>query len=277
MKFGKTAAYTILKNEKAFIEKWLYYTKDFDYRVLLDTGSTDGSWELLKEYSKSDSRLIIQQYVFTPWKFDVARRYNLNMVPTDVDWCLSPDLDEYFTINVIEKIEHIIETHPNVTNISCDRFDVYSNVPRVGPPENIPSNKIHRRNDYTWVQPIYEHLSWIHKDRPEIEIYCDELYLVHDQDFRKKERSELYTKMLIDEYESNPSNTWCLWFLVNHYYREKDMENFIKTGCDYIKYHTQPCSKYKEVLSELTNIYLYADIDTKNKDKIFEIIKGKSI
>ena len=56
-----TAAYTILKDEIKYIDKWLYYTKKFDYRVLLDTGSTDGSWELLQERAKEDPNLIIEQ------------------------------------------------------------------------------------------------------------------------------------------------------------------------------------------------------------------------
>jgi glycosyltransferase involved in cell wall biosynthesis len=65
MKKFKTAAYTILKNEKKFIEKWMYYAQPYDYRVLLDTGSTDGSWELLQEYAKKDPNLIIEQKIFT--------------------------------------------------------------------------------------------------------------------------------------------------------------------------------------------------------------------
>ena len=45
-----TAAYTICKNEIKKIDQWLYYTKDFDYRVILDTGSTDGTYEAFKKY-----------------------------------------------------------------------------------------------------------------------------------------------------------------------------------------------------------------------------------
>lgn len=266
-----TAAYTICKNEKQYVEKWLYYTAKFTYRVILDTGSTDGTFELFQEAAKSDPNLIIEQKTFTPWKFDVARKYNLAMVPNEVEWALSPDLDEYFSINVLDQMQKTIKQHPNVTNISCDRLDIYSEVVRVGPPKTLGTNKIHRRHDYTWAQPIYEHLSWIHKDRPEVEIYNDDIYLIHDQDFRKQSRPELYTKMLIEEYETNPTNDWTLWFLVNHYYKEKDMPNFIKTGCDYVK-----CSKEEnkkiEVLRELTNIYKFATISEDERELIRKTI-----
>ena len=258
MKHGKTAVYTILKNEKKFIEKWLYYAQPFDYRVLLDTGSTDGSWELLQECAAKDPNLIIEQRVFTPWKFDVARKHNLAMIPEDVVWCLSPDLDEYFSINTHDEMERIITAVPDVTNISCDRLDVYSPVVRVGPPHHIPSNKIHRRADYTWVQPIYEHLRWIHSDRYEKELYSDDIFLVHDQDFRKQERPELYLKMLTEEYVSNPTNTWCLWFLVNHYHKERNLEKYIPAACDFIKYHTDKKDrKYTEIKSDVFNIYTH--------------------
>lgn len=270
----KTCAYTILKNEITYIEKWLFYSRDFTYRCLLDTGSTDGSWELLQEISKKDSNLIIEQKIFDSWRFDIARIYNLDMVPNDVEWCLSPDLDEYFSINVLREMEKTINLYPEVTNISCDRLDIYSDVVRVGPPKRLGSNKIHRRHDYTWKAPIYEHLSWIHKDKKEIEIYNDDIYLIHDQDITKP-RNKLYLEMLLDQYKKEPSDTWCLWFLVNHYYREKDLLNFIKTGTDYLKYSNSSDDHYVEIKSELSNIIDHSDIDQDIKKYIRSCIKEK--
>lgn len=258
MKHGKTAVYTILKNEAKYIEKWLYYAEPFDYRVLLDTGSTDGSWEMLQEYAAKDPNLIIEQKIFTPWRFDTARKHNMSMIPNDVVWCLSPDLDEYFSINTHDEMERIISAVPDVTNIACDRLDIYSRTVRVGPPTFIPTNKIHRKADYTWVQPIYEHLRWIHTDRDEKELYSDDIFLVHDQDFKKKERPELYIKMLKEEYETNPTNTWCLWFLIFHYHKTQNLNAYIPAVCDYLKYHTQhEDQKYVELKQDLTNIFVH--------------------
>lgn len=277
-KFGKTAAYTILKNESKFIEKWLYYTAHFDYRVLLDTGSADGSWEMLQEEASKDKNLIIEQKIITPWHFSNARNYNLTMIPDDVTWALSPDLDEYFSINVIDEMNKIISSRPDVTNIATTRLDLYSKTVFVGPPHQLPSNKIHRRHDYYWYSPIYEHLKWKHENIPEVELYSDKIFLIHDQDFKKKERSPLYLKMLLDEYKTNPSNCWTLWFLVNHYYIEKDFENFVKTGCDFVKFNTQQDNKYNDVLNELTAIYHnYPDCPPELKELIRKTISGKSL
>ena len=262
-----TCAYTICKNEVQYVEKWLYYTKNFTYRAILDTGSTDGTYEAFLKAKETDANLILEQKTFTPWKFDVARRYNLDMVPQEVDWCLSPDLDEYFSINVLEEMNRTISQHPNVTNIACDRLDLYSETIRVGPPNLLPTNKIHRRHDYTWRQPIYEYIAWKHEDRPEVEIYNDNIYLIHDQDFRKQSRPDLYVKMLTEEYEENPSNCWTLWYLVNHHFKEKNLVEFIQTGCDYVR-HTTDQKRKLEVGRELHNIYIYAQISDEQKHNI---------
>lgn len=269
----KTAAYTICKNEIKFVEKWLYYSKDFTYRVLLDTGSTDGTWEALQEAAKSDPNLIIEQKIFTPWHFSVARNYNLNMIPKDVDWCLSPDMDEYFSINVLDQMKKTIQENPNVTNIACDRLDIYSYHVRVGPPDLLSTNKIHRRHDYIWVQPIYEHL-WFnfHETRKEIEIYNKDIYLIHDQDFKKQSRPELYVKMLKEEFERNPTNCWTLWYLLSHYYKEQDLKNYIECGIVFIN-HSDKNERYAQVRMILESIYKSVfEVSVEQKVKILEAL-----
>lgn len=272
-----TCAYTICKNESKYVEKWLFYTKQYTYRVILDTGSNDDTFELLKKEKEKDENLIIEQKTFTPWRFDVARNYNLAMIPKDTDWCLSPDLDEYFSINTLDEMKKTISLNPNVTNISCDRLDLYSKVVRVGPPNFLGTNKIHKYGEYKWSQPIYEHLSWIHKDRSEVEIYNDDIYLIHDQDFKKEERSDLYLNMLKEVYNQDPQNDWCLWFLVNHYYREKDLMNFILTGCDFV-FCAKELNKKNEVLNELMNIYKNMhDLPEQQKRKIENLMECNNV
>lgn len=263
MKHGKTAVYTILKNELKFIDTWLYYAEPFDYKVLLDTGSTDGSWELLQERATTDKKLIIEQKIFTPWRFDVARNHNLSMIPNDVVWCLSPDLDEYFSINTHDEMEKIIDGVPAITNISCDRLDIYSRTVRVGPPKLLPTNKIHKKNDYIWKQPIYEHLSWKHVGTNECELYSDEIFLIHNQDFKKKERQELYVKMLEEEYQSNSQNTWCLWFLIYYYKQSRQLNKFLPAACDFVTYYDKSKRNndwFKTTINDLKEILNTKDL-----------------
>lgn len=276
MKHGKTACYTILKNESKYIEKWLYYADPFDYKVLLDTGSTDGSWEMLQEAAEKDPKLIIEQKIIEPWHFANARRHNMTMIPNDVVWALSPDLDEYYSINTHDQMEVIISSVPDITCIACDRLDIYGRVVRVGPSSNLLStNKIHLRHKYTWNQPIYEHIAWIGEPGCEKELYDDEIFLIHDQDFAKKSRTELYVKMLKEEYQNNPTNTWCLWFYVYYLHNTKNLVEYIPVACDYIRYHTNPDDKnYKDVFRDLSKIYNYqSDLTPEQQQMIQEVIK----
>ena len=95
--------------------------------------------------------------------------------------------------------------------------------------------------------------------------------MIHDQDFLKPERSPLYKKMLKEEYVNNPANDWNLWFLINYYYIEKDMDNFIKTGCDFMKC-AKDGNKFREIYKELLNISLYSDASKEVKTGIQQIL-----
>lgn len=268
MKHGKTAAYTILKNERNYIDKWLHYTKDYDYRVLLDTGSDDGSWEYLQKCARSDSNLIIEQKIWDPWRFDFPRIYNLSMVPQDVAWCLSPDLDEYYSKNTLFEMERIISAVPDITCIASDRLDLYSNIVRVGPPHFLPTNKIHRRHHYTWKARIYEHITWIHKDRYEKELYSEDIFLIHDQDFMKKERSELYVKLMEEAWLENPNDNWNNWFLLCCYYKNQQLEKYLPVACSFIINDIEKTNNFKLVYNDLQNLLKNVNFDIDKKQMI---------
>jgi len=169
-----------------------------------------------------------------------------------VDWCLSPDIDEWFSINVLDEIEKTVKTNSNVTNIATTRLDLYTKEVFVGPPYSVPTNKIHRRHMYEWRAPIYEHLWYIGPGK-EVEIYNDKVFLIHDQD-TSKPRSLIYGKMLIERYREDPADNWNNWFLLKHYYKEKELENYIEVAVNYCKFADLKDDKYKEVFNDLVNI-----------------------
>jgi hypothetical protein len=260
----KTAAYTICKNEIDKVEQWIYYTKEFDYRVILDTGSTDGTYEAFKKVPN----IILDQFIMEDFRFDVPRNKNLNMVPKDVDWCLSPDVDEYFSINVLEQMEKTIKENPLVTDIACTRLDIYSKEVFVGPPKHIGTNKIHKRFDYDWKMPIYEHLSYIGK-KSELEVFNHQIFLIHDQNINKP-RSQLYFELMKKEFKNNPNNNWNNWFLANEYYIRKDLENFVTVGLAFCKNSNKENSdnKYHEVFSALHQISISSNVPLEIRNQI---------
>ena len=265
----KTAAYTICFNEIKKVDQWLYYTKDFDCRVVLDTGSTDGTFEILKKVPK----IIIHQMRNEPFKFNEHRNFNLSMVPQDVEWCLSPDMDEYFSINVLSEMEKTIKQNPTVSNIATTRLDVYSDKVFVGPPHSLPTNKIHRRHDYEWRATIYEHLIYIGNSK-ENEVYNDKIFLVHDQDITKP-RNVFYFKLLKERYQEDPTDSWNSWFLLNHYYKEKDKLSYIEVAINFLTYHNSRIdTKYTSVYNDLVNILRFdSKLDSKIKTLIANAVK----
>jgi hypothetical protein len=259
----KTAAYTICLNEINRVDRWIEYTKQFDYRVVLDTGSTDGTYEVLKKVPG----IILHQERKEPFKFHEHRNFNLSMIPQDVDWCLSPDIDEWFSINVLDEMEKTIKENPSVTNIATTRLDIYTEKVFVGPPYETPTNKIHRRHQYEWRAPIYEHLWYIGPGK-EVEIYNDKIFLIHDQD-TSKPRSTLYPKMMKERYEEDATDCWNNWFLLNHYYKEKDLINYIEVAVNYIKFSDYKGDKYNTVMQDLANICKYEEkLDEKIRQAI---------
>jgi hypothetical protein len=248
----KTAAYTICFNEIKKLDQWLFYTKDFDYRVVLDTGSTDGTYEALKKVPG----IILHQMRKEPFKFNEHRNFNLSMIPQDVDWCLSPDMDEYFSINVLKEIEKTVKENPTVNNIATTRLDIYSEEVFVGPPFSVPTNKIHRRLQYEWRSMIYEHL-WYIGPGIENEVYNDKIFLVHDQDISKP-RGTLYPKLMKERYKEDSTDSWNNWYLLNHYYREKDQFNYIEVAINFLRFHhTKEDDKYKMVYNDLKEMSMY--------------------
>jgi len=88
------AAYTICLNEMKHIDRWLEATAKADLRVIVDTGSTDGTWRKLVELKDTVENLKVHRIHINPWRFDDARNAALALVPDWVDVCVSVDMDE---------------------------------------------------------------------------------------------------------------------------------------------------------------------------------------
>ena len=87
----KVCVYAICKNESKFVQRWLESMSEADGIYVLDTGSEDGSPELLRSLGARVSAGHIE-----PWRFDRARNASLALVPEDTDICVCTDLDEVF-------------------------------------------------------------------------------------------------------------------------------------------------------------------------------------
>ena len=64
------------------------FLREADGVYVLDTGSTDGTPELLRGLGAA-----VYEQTITPWRFDIARNASLEMLPEDADVCICLDLD----------------------------------------------------------------------------------------------------------------------------------------------------------------------------------------
>ena len=175
----KVCVYAICKNEEAFIERWYNSVKEADKVFVLDTGSTDNSYEILKKLG-----VIVKKEVIDPWRFDVARNKSLDMVDEDTDICVCTDIDEVFEKGWRDKLEKIWvkgTTRASYTfNWSLDK----NNNPIV----SFYSDKIHSRHGYKWVRPVHEVLSY---DGVEKRVLEESIVLNHYPDRNKSRGSYL--------------------------------------------------------------------------------------
>ena len=176
----KVVVYAISKNEEKFVIRWYESMKEADEIYVLDTGSNDSTVELLK---KCGVNVSVKEII--PWRFDVARNLSLDLVPKDVDICVCTDLDEVFESGWRDKLEKIWNKNTNrlryVYNWSLDN----NNKPII----SFYGEKIHSRNNYKWVHPVHEILSY-DGDNEKFDI-TDDIVINHYPDSTKSRSSYL--------------------------------------------------------------------------------------
>jgi glycosyltransferase involved in cell wall biosynthesis len=146
----KVAVYTITKNEARQVQPFMDSCRDADLVSIADTGSTDGTPELLRQHGA-----IVHSIAVKPWRFDTARTTALNLVPADVDVCIKLDLDERLTSGWRAELERCWT--PGTTRL---RYWYTWNWKAPGVPDVVfRSDLIHARAGYLWRYPTHEILT----------------------------------------------------------------------------------------------------------------------
>jgi glycosyltransferase involved in cell wall biosynthesis len=143
----KVAIYTIAKNEEQFIHRWYECSKQANYHIIADTGSTDNTVKVSKQLGINVTQISVE-----PFRFDDARNASLAIVPLDVDYCIALDMDEILQPGWYEELEKAFAegiTRPQYRFITSFHPD--------GSPNNEFSGfRIHTRKGVRWEYPIHE-------------------------------------------------------------------------------------------------------------------------
>src|SRR5437763_7958296 len=98
----KICVYAISKNEVRFVERFCNSAQQADLILIADTGSSDATRERAQSCGA-----VVHQISIKPWRFDVARNATLALVPSDIDVCISLDLDEVLMPGWRDEIERL--------------------------------------------------------------------------------------------------------------------------------------------------------------------------
>ncbi len=239
----KYAACVMCKNEEANVPLWLERTRDFDYRVVLDTGSTDATIDLFLNAQVDNITFLRKE--FNPFKFDEVRNYVKQMVPHDTDWIFYPDMDEEYQAGWRQEMENILSLSPDATRILHKSIHYDHGVGDVGSESGSSiDSKIFKRGHYRWVKPIHEYPEYM-SSNDEI-IVTTERIVRHHYHVNRLEVEELCYHIARLAVEDDPTDSWCIWFALRDAYKRGNVDDTIFYGEMYLE-NTRPYTDFRSL------------------------------
>jgi glycosyltransferase involved in cell wall biosynthesis len=220
----KITLYAIAKNEENNIEKFLLNAKKFDDAVVVDTGSTDNTVQLLKDagikvYENSQTR--------EEFDFSVARNQALSYVETD--WAFSLDFNE-----------DVDEFHPEGFAVIADEFTKFNHLrfDDNGTGEPVQSNEVHTRfhrtKNYIWANAVHEVPNFISTEEYPNEVDVDTTIKVTKKINRTVDKELFYFNICEREHKKDPKNWYWIWFIFNHYFNVQNTEKALEYGQEFL-------------------------------------------
>lgn len=221
---NKICVYAICKNESQFVDKWLTSMSEADYIVVLDTGSEDNTFELLK----NDPRVYrTEQKIINPWRFDVARNESLELVPEDANILICTDLDEVLEPGWAQIIK---DNWIDGYHVRGWYKYAWSHTDLGEPARIFYYDKLHDRN-FRWKRPVHEMLySDMYSEEYErshtLDLFDKGVYLHHYPDQTKSRGS--YLGLLEIRVQEDPDDYYGMIYLSHEYHYRKMYEKSIE-------------------------------------------------
>lgn len=205
----KIAVYSIALNEAKHVKRWVKACAGADVLVVADTGSTDGTQSLLR-----DAGVQVHEISIKPWRFDSARNTALNLVPNDVDICVTIDMDEVPEPDFFKKLRKQWKKGSNRGWIYMDTGTVWV------------SDRIHARHGFQWKYPIHE----VPTPSMGTEVVsCAIDATIRHQPDNSKSRAQ-YLTMLEQAVQEDPNDQRMLVYLIREYGFHKRWEDVVRVS-----------------------------------------------
>jgi glycosyltransferase involved in cell wall biosynthesis len=144
----RVAVYTIVRDEEAQLEQWVASAREADVMVIADTGSSDSTVRRARELGVDVHEIRVE-----PFRYDTARNVALDLLPDDVDVCVSLDADEVILPGWRAELERAWEhgTTKALSWLEWSWSDAF-------PPLRYTAHRIHARHSHHWECPVHEEL-----------------------------------------------------------------------------------------------------------------------
>jgi len=200
------SVYAICKDESSFVDRWMDSMSEADEIVVLDTGSTDGTPEKLRQRGAR----VVEEGI-EPWRFDTARNRSMDLLSERTEICVCTDLDEVFHPGWRELLE---EVWTPAAGQAAYRY-TWSFNPDGSEGVTFWYEKIHARHGYRWVHPVHEVLKWVGEGKPGPTVVADGVQLDHHPDPVKSR--EQYLGLLEQSVEEDPEDDRNVHYLGREY------------------------------------------------------------
>jgi len=226
----KIAVYSIAKNEAKFAARFAGSCRDADVTVVLDTGSTDQTADILAEHGVQ-----VHSETIAPWRFDAARNRALELVPDDTDICVKLDLDECLVPGWRETLE--AAWAPGTTTQAWYTYTWSWKSPGV-PNQQFLQNHCHARRGFTWRHRCHEALYYTGGAPREIKL--PDLHVEHHSDPTKSRAG--YLPLIEAEHRQEPSAR-SRFYLGREYYFSRRFPEAIALLQEYLGMSRYPAER----------------------------------
>ena len=240
----RIAIYAPALNESKNARDWAQSCQEADYRVVIDTGSSDDTKALLQAEG-----VTVYDTLIAPWRFDLAYNVAMSLVPSDADILICLHMDERLEPGWRQLIEQ--SWTPETTRLRYTYIWSWA-APGV-PGRTWSGDRIHARRGYIWMGATHEGLC---SRLPEVQSTCMDLRILHFPEHKSKSGD---LPLLLEAVRENPADARMKAYLGRQYMYEGMKDECIKT---YQEVLTMPCWNVERGLA-MQNL---ASVDTDNRE-----------